>query len=75
MANKYPAIINFIDYYLENGLLYRKIASKVRQKYDVCMSYQSIRRYDLYKQNLCNNPNIKEESDDEIQYIEFYQSG
>jgi len=45
-------IINRVDDLLKKGLSYRKIALTVTEEFGIGVSYQSIRRYALYKQDL-----------------------
>jgi len=46
----YHGIINRVDELLKKGLSYRKIASIVTKEFGVGVSYQSIRRYHLFKE-------------------------
>jgi len=52
LEKKHKGIIAMTDLLLKRGLSYRKIAKEIRKTYLVNLSYQSVRRYVAYKQDL-----------------------
>jgi hypothetical protein len=49
LERRHIGIINYTDSLLDQGYSYRKISQMIIEKYHIGMSYESIRQYDLVK--------------------------
>ncbi len=66
---KYCSLPSYVDSLLAEGVSLRVVASKVRVKYDISMSYESVRRYRDYVKygGYCEKSN--EESDSPLMIV------
>lgn len=62
-------LVNFVDTLLDDGTLgYRRISKKIKDKFNISISHETIRQYDLYRRNL-GKSNMNKQSNYSSYYI------